>query len=89
MTQPLFIVVFEISKAERGSLQLCQDLLGVGVGLDLGHDGFNNAIFINDKRGAHHAHTDLSAHLLFLPNAVGFNSLTVGIGQRGISREVC
>ncbi len=61
--------------------QVVQNLGGIGIGLDLRHDFLDVALFVNDKGGAYHAHTYLTVEFLFLPDAVGLNSLQFRIGQ--------
>ena len=68
--------------------QIIQHVGGVGVGFDLWHDFFNHAVFVNDECGANHAHAHLAVELLFLPDAVGFNGLTFGVGEQHEGKRV-
>ena len=62
--------------------QIGQDLLGVGVGLDLGHDLFDDAVPVNEVGAADNAHADLAVVFLLLPCAVSFDHGVVGVGQQ-------
>ena len=61
------------------SVQVGQNLGGVGVWLHLGHHLLNDTLRVDDIGGAHHSHTHLAIELLLLPHAVGLDGLQVGI----------
>lgn len=62
--------------------EICQDLRRVGVRLDLEHNLLNHAVFVNDKCGAHHAHTHLAVILFLLPYTVGLDGGQLRVGEQ-------
>ena len=68
-----------VANQEGSSLEIGQDLLRVGIGLDLWQHLFHHALFINNVGSAHHPHGGFPIELLFLPHAVSFNGLALRV----------
>ena len=68
-----------VANQEGSSLEIGQDLLRVGIGLDLWQHLFHHTLLVNDISGAHHSHAGFAVELLFLPHAVSFNGLALRV----------
>ena len=68
-----------VANQEGSSLEIGQDLLRVGIGLDLWQHLFHHALLVNDISGAHHPYGGFPIELLFLPHAVSFNGLALRV----------
>ena len=64
------------------SVEICQDLGGIGVGLDFRHDMLYDAALIDEICAAHSAHADLAVELFLLPCAVGLDDGVLCVGEK-------
>ena len=80
--------IFFYSFARRFSIQISQQISGVGIRLDLGHDFFNHSLLVNEIGRAHNAHADLAVELFLLPDAVFFDDFMLRIGKKNERKAV-